>query len=619
MPVYLIDTLKPKNGLDFPVAEAVDVAVEGYSSLADAVTHFATDTAIATIAANLQAQIDQIAQAAGTGTADTEVAQARVGADGTSYQTLKARIDAEISAIRSGDIAENAIRPSKINGYSHFGNIVDLYEKKEIGIYYQYYASTGTIGRNALSTYNSILIPIKPNTHYSTSNYRYMILLSGKRIISENVVGSGESSNGFESGEASFVLLSYSASSESTFAVCEGTTLITDSRYKYDWLITEDEYAREQIEAVKSGGIDDDSIMPLKINGAQVVGNIVPFAVKSESNIYYQYYAANNTIGRNSYSGYNAVLLPIKPNTHYSSDTYRFLILLSSSDIVLSNPTNVVGSGESSNGFDSGNATYALISYLASIENFSVAAGETVIRTTKYSYDWLDVEIPEIESSLKGKTVVNFGDSIAENRTESRSYSVQLHEKVGTINSLNYAVGGATVSEIDGQTMGCILEQVRTCISGHPSSSYSYDIILIDGGANDYSQSREVGSVVKTSNHYSLADYTAEYDTETFLGALEECFKLLRNEYLSAIIVFVIPHKHNRLDDTWQSMVDGMRQACEKWSVACLDIDKYGQLNSRITAMRSLYTDEGGTHQNTLGNEKFYVPQLIRLLEGYFN
>lgn len=47
-----------------------------------------------TAATNLQAQIDQIAQAAGTGTADTEVAQARVAEDGTTYLTLKARLDA---------------------------------------------------------------------------------------------------------------------------------------------------------------------------------------------------------------------------------------------------------------------------------------------------------------------------------------------------------------------------------------------------------------------------------------------------------------------------------------------------------------------------------------------
>lgn len=52
-----------------------------------------------TATANLQAQIDQIAQAAGTGTADTEVAQARVGADGTRYTTLKARLDTESKSL----------------------------------------------------------------------------------------------------------------------------------------------------------------------------------------------------------------------------------------------------------------------------------------------------------------------------------------------------------------------------------------------------------------------------------------------------------------------------------------------------------------------------------------
>ena len=113
MPVYVIDTLKPKNGLDFPVVEAVDVAVEGYSSLADAVTHFATDTAIAAINAaldtkadktttdSLQAQIDQIViSASAESVVAPEVAAARVGADGTSYNTLKARLDGEIVPVQ---------------------------------------------------------------------------------------------------------------------------------------------------------------------------------------------------------------------------------------------------------------------------------------------------------------------------------------------------------------------------------------------------------------------------------------------------------------------------------------------------------------------------------------
>lgn len=118
MPVFVIDTLKPKNGLDFPVVEAIDVAVEGYSSLADAVTHFATNAMIEAIntalsgkantldvnsaVADLQAQINQIEiSASAEAVVAPEVTAARVGADGTSYQTLKTRLDTENNIINT--------------------------------------------------------------------------------------------------------------------------------------------------------------------------------------------------------------------------------------------------------------------------------------------------------------------------------------------------------------------------------------------------------------------------------------------------------------------------------------------------------------------------------------
>ena len=112
MPVNIIDTLKPKNGGSFPIVEAIDVFVEGYTNLADAVSHFATDAMIQAInavlsgkantsdvntsVANLQGQIDQIViSASAESVVAPEVAAARVGADGTSYSTLKERLDAD--------------------------------------------------------------------------------------------------------------------------------------------------------------------------------------------------------------------------------------------------------------------------------------------------------------------------------------------------------------------------------------------------------------------------------------------------------------------------------------------------------------------------------------------
>jgi hypothetical protein len=141
MAVHVIDTIKPKNGLSFPIVEDVDVLiVDSGKRLSEVVATMATQTmiealqfaisskasqsdlealqaavedkadaadltaleaevdakadssALTTAAANLQAQIDNLVTPV---TQDAEVQNARVGADGTSYQTLKARLDAE--------------------------------------------------------------------------------------------------------------------------------------------------------------------------------------------------------------------------------------------------------------------------------------------------------------------------------------------------------------------------------------------------------------------------------------------------------------------------------------------------------------------------------------------
>lgn len=142
MPVNIIDTLKPKNGGNFKIVEAIDVFVEGYSSLADAVSHFATDVMIEAInvvlsskanasdltalsavvntkadssdltaltsvvngkantldvntaTANLQSQIDALITPV---TQDAEVQNARIDTEGDTQTTLKERLDADYS------------------------------------------------------------------------------------------------------------------------------------------------------------------------------------------------------------------------------------------------------------------------------------------------------------------------------------------------------------------------------------------------------------------------------------------------------------------------------------------------------------------------------------------
>jgi hypothetical protein len=101
MPVNVIGTLKPKNNGKFPVAEAVDIKVKDDLRLDKALENKAdlatVNFALAGKADNsdindLQSQINEIITPV---TQDAEVQNARVGADGTSYQTLKSRLDEE--------------------------------------------------------------------------------------------------------------------------------------------------------------------------------------------------------------------------------------------------------------------------------------------------------------------------------------------------------------------------------------------------------------------------------------------------------------------------------------------------------------------------------------------
>ncbi len=139
MPVWVIDTLKPKNGLDFPVVEGVDVEVseglrlpEALAEKADvsaleetnaAVLTKANSDDVATEVNNLQSQINSIITPV---TSEAEVINARVASDGTAYTTLKERLDTESTEIKgeiesigalavSFDIASGAEHSSQLD------------------------------------------------------------------------------------------------------------------------------------------------------------------------------------------------------------------------------------------------------------------------------------------------------------------------------------------------------------------------------------------------------------------------------------------------------------------------------------------------------------------------
>lgn len=112
MPVYPIDTLKPKNNGSFPIVEAVDVSVSDSLRLPEALDAKANASDLAETAAvvnskanqadvetattNLQSQINEIITPV---TQDAEVQNARVDSEGVSHVTLKDRLDSDVASI----------------------------------------------------------------------------------------------------------------------------------------------------------------------------------------------------------------------------------------------------------------------------------------------------------------------------------------------------------------------------------------------------------------------------------------------------------------------------------------------------------------------------------------
>ncbi len=227
--IEIIDLLKPKNGGSFKLIEDIDIAVNGYSSLADCVAHMATTAMIeainavlsgkqdklttaqltacnsgitselvaqislnataiagkanasdvATADANLQSQINQIViSASAEAVVAPEVAAARVSEDGTEYSTLKERLDAE------NEDTANSISLTKDKADSVYALLGDSFQKIYENISYTVTADkflepdgsivTGTyIITNYVDVHEYAFIEVKCSVGYSHAFYAF--------------------------------------------------------------------------------------------------------------------------------------------------------------------------------------------------------------------------------------------------------------------------------------------------------------------------------------------------------------------------------------------------------------------------------------------------------------
>lgn len=205
-------------------------------------------------------------------------------------------------------------------------------------------------------------------------------------------------------------------------------------------------------------------------------------------------------------------------------------------------------------------------------------------------------------------TIAFFGDSITEGG---------YPELIGSITGAtvtNYGVGGATVAAGAAETSTYIVDQIAAYTGNH-------DIVCISGGYNDFCQEVPLGTLA--------TGYNATLDTTTLAGALESIFRKLLTSHSEAQIFYVITHKidgaENRQNDIGLTLTDyhdAIVSVLEKYSIPCYDaFADSGLVTSTASSwgatLRSLYTKNAdGTHPNEAGYLKYYVYQIISMMEN---
>ena len=213
-------------------------------------------------------------------------------------------------------------------------------------------------------------------------------------------------------------------------------------------------------------------------------------------------------------------------------------------------------------------------------------------------------------NDFANKSLYVFGDSIMAASTDGVcGVGEQLRDRYGMILT-NYAIDGRTITKTD-DDIYTVQYQIE-----HLASDKIPDYIIWNGGTNDLLMWNRI-------NHGTISTgFEAILDDTTFCGAFEKTIKTLMTKYPGARIIFCTTHVNGgRSGKPSESLLPYQveiwnlcRQMCRKWGMPVADIFYESAMNSFLPNYKGVFTDEGGTHPNTLGYKLFYLPVIEHIM-----
>jgi hypothetical protein len=187
----------------------------------------------------------------------------------------------------------------------------------------------------------------------------------------------------------------------------------------------------------------------------------------------------------------------------------------------------------------------------------------TAVYTGKKGTAWDKITLPQwIEESkqssyhsiLEGLTINAIGDSyFAGSSIDPMMVWLHLMEKKYGQTMTNHGIGGSTVSTFVDKNAMC--NRFQKLPANNPQ------IVLIEGGRNDFNQKTPIGTVDST-------------DKKTFMGALNVVIDGMQAKYPNAMIVCITPWNFPDKDGfalTYKDYVNAMMAVAEAQGVYCIN------------------------------------------------
>ena len=255
-------------------------------------------------------------------------------------------------------------------------------------------------------------------------------------------------------------------------------------------------------------------------------------------------------------------------------------------------------------------------------------------------HDWI-CENPDVfKNKMK---ILAVGDSICKGYRNSEKgfvgdLGMPYRNKGISATTLSNVIDGT----VDGKDRTCIPKQLKRVHDDTPN--YKPDIIIGEGGINDYFQSAVLGTV-------PIAPVTDDtglnaLDESTVMGGLQKLLYYMIAFYPEAQRFFLITHKtssqyphsaYNYLPETrnaagytQQDLHDAIVACCKVYNVKVIDIYNDSMINSAFSQYRSPtaytednsvtnteYVDSDGVHPLAKGYIEGYKPLILAALRGY--